>query len=60
MKRVSPTLVLTERHGKGSLIATQRNGNTTRPVEIKGNLALTQAQITQLIEWLSANPADVY
>jgi len=58
MKRVSPTLVLTERHGKGSLIATQRNGNTARLIEIKGNLALTEGQVVQLVEWLSANPAD--
>jgi len=58
MKRVSSTLVLTERHGRGALTLTQRGGNTARLVEIKGNLALTQGQVEQLVEWLSANPAD--
>jgi len=58
MKRTTPTLVLTERHGKGNLTLTQRSGNTARLVEIKGNLALTQGQVAQVIEWLSANPAD--
>jgi len=57
VKRASPTLVLTERHGKGALTVTQRAGDTARPITIKGHLQLTVGQVEQLLAWLAANPA---
>lgn len=58
MKRAAHHLTLVERHGRGNLTITQHDGDTGRPVAARGNLRLTRSQVSQLVEWLSADPAD--
>ena len=58
MKRSSASLGLVERHGSGKLMITEHDGDTARPIQIKGDLRLTRSQIETLISWLEADPAE--